>query len=391
MRGAGEVLLRGAIYHVRYYDRNGRQRVESTRQGDPDEAKRILAERIAAIKNGVPVTPQIARLTLEAAAALVEADYELKDNRSLAHVQRHLTTLKNYFGRTRRMTAITAADIDQFAVTRKREGYTLASINREKAALRRAFKLAIRKGLLLVAPYIETPKEDNARRGFFEYAEFAAVRAALPPDLQVVATLAYYTGWRLKAEILPMEWSWVDRAACTITLPAACSKNKRPRVYAYGELPELVAAIAACWREHERIEKTHQKVTARVFVRWTGKKRTGKPVKSWRKAWRIACTAANQEGQIPHNFRRTASRNLRRRGVQAGERMALIGHLTDSMDRRYAIVDEADLAAAAGRLADLATEGAGGPDPGANKIKNKITGGSRGLTADGRQRLRLVK
>jgi integrase len=388
MRGAGELRLRGAIFHIRYYDRNGRQREESTRQTDREEAERILAERIAAIKNGVPVTPQIGKLTLEAAAALVEADYELKENRSLEHVKRHLATLKNYFGKSRRMSAITAADVDAFALARKRDGMKLASINREKAALRRAFKLAIRKGLLVVAPYIETPKENNARTGFLEYAAFAAIRAALPPDLRVVATAAFYTGWRVKAELLALDWKHIDRDACTINLPAACSKNKRPRVFPYGELPELREAIEHCWTEHERIAKL-DKVTARVFVRWTGKKRTGKPIKSWRKAWRIACAGAGQAGQIPHNFRRTASRNLRRRGVQSGERKALIGHITDSMDARYSIVDEADLAEAAGRLAGLA-EGAG-PGPDGNKGKNKGKAGSRVSAAAGRNGLRLVK
>lgn len=47
--------------------------------------------------------------------------------------------------------------------------------------------------------------------------------------------------------------------------------------------------------------------------------------------------------RILHDFRRTAVRNLERAGVPRSTAMALVGHETESIYRRYAIVDEAML------------------------------------------------
>jgi len=48
-------------------------------------------------------------------------------------------------------------------------------------------------------------------------------------------------------------------------------------------------------------------------------------------------------GRTPHNFRRTAARNLIRAGVPQHVVMKLCSWKTDAMFRRYAIVDERDL------------------------------------------------
>jgi len=82
--------------------------------------------------------------------------------------------------------------------------------------------------------------------------------------------------------------------------------------------------------------------------------RSGKQIKNFQKAWADACTAAGVSDRIPHDFRRTAVRNLERASVSRSVAMKLTGHKTESVYRRHAIVSESDLSAGVQKLAGLA-------------------------------------
>ena len=58
-------------------------------------------------------------------------------------------------------------------------------------------------------------------------------------------------------------------------------------------------------------------------------------------------------GRIFHDFRRTAVRNHERAGVPRSVAMQMVGHKTEAAYRRYAIVSDADLRAAADKLAAI--------------------------------------
>jgi integrase len=69
--------------------------------------------------------------------------------------------------------------------------------------------------------------------------------------------------------------------------------------------------------------------------------RNGKRIKNVRGAW--ACKAAGHPGRPIHDMRRSAVRNLERDGVPRSAAMAMVGHKTESIYRRYAIVDSGAL------------------------------------------------
>ena len=60
--------------------------------------------------------------------------------------------------------------------------------------------------------------------------------------------------------------------------------------------------------------------------------------------------------------RRTAVRNLERAGVPRSDAMAMVGHLTESIYRRYAISDEASLRESAAKLDALHDSDITSPD-----------------------------
>src|SRR5581483_3631209 len=65
--------------------------------------------------------------------------------------------------------------------------------------------------------------------------------------------------------------------------------------------------------------------------------------KEFRRSWQKACEAAEVPTLKFHDLRRTAVRNMRRAGVSQVVRMRISGHRTDSMERRYNIVDVEDM------------------------------------------------
>jgi integrase len=82
-------------------------------------------------------------------------------------------------------------------------------------------------------------------------------------------------------------------------------------------------------------------------------RRQGQPIKSFWKRWKTACAETGCPGRIPHDFRRTAVRNLNRAGVTETVAMKITGHKTRSVFDRYDITSEEDLAEASRKLQTL--------------------------------------
>ena len=341
----GELRKRGSVWWIRYY-RNGRRHEESSHSRKKTDAERLLRLREGDVARGVPVTPQIGRLRFDEAATDLITDYRVNGRRSLADVERRTRLhLEPFFG-GRRMVALTTSHVRAYIDARQAAGAANASINRELAALKRMFTLAIEAQKLLYRPHIPMLKEHNVRTGFFERDEFEAVRAQLPAALGPVMTFAYLTGWRVMSEIVPIKWRQIDRRVGTVRLDPGTTKNEDGRLFPYGDLlSELADTIDAQWHYTKRIEQERGIVCPWVFHR------NGRPIRSLHGAWRTACKAAGHPQRIPHDFRRTAVRNLVRAGVPENVAMRLTGHKTRSVFDRYDIVNEADLQDAIRKLA----------------------------------------
>jgi len=372
MRGQGRVFDRkgSSFWWISYYfhSREVREaarhvrtgkKIELTAKNSQHEAERFLKSRlgeIAAEQHGgrAFVGPQQERITINELLDGLETDYKLRD-RWNPKVASNVKPLREHFG-TWRAVEVTSEAIGKFIEQLREEGYSNATANRRTQLLGQAFKLGIRNKQLSAAPFIPRLSEiSNARQGFFETADFEAVLSHLPEYLRDFCRFGFLTGWR-KGSIESLRWS--DVGEDVIYLRAENSKTRKPETIPLeGDLQDIIER-----RRAAAILKGKDGETR--FAEYVFHK-DGEPVGDFRKAWASACVAAGlgkmvcpkcgsegarvcescevttrYSGKIFHDFRRTASRNMIAAGVPQAVAMKITGHRTDSMFRRYAIVNE---------------------------------------------------
>jgi integrase len=368
----------GAIFRPKYRDRNGSVREsavwwvrfrqhgrtvrQSTESTDERKALAFLREREGKVQLNILVSPKGDRLTLEAAATMIRDDYMANGRKAVATLAAQLAHLVQHLGSSTRLARLSTDAIENYKATRLKEGAAPATINRELSTLRRMASLARHRHGLIVPFTISMFHERNARKGFFEAADFEAVCAQLRPELAALARAAAITGWR-KSELRSRQWSHVDFAAGWIRLEPEETKNTEGRQFPL--IPELRTLLETQRARVEAIQRNVKRIVPWVFAR-----DDGVAVGDFKKAWATSCIRAGffrvepvgepKDGEqktrkVPtklfHDFRRTAVRNLVRAGIPETTAMELTGHKTRAVFKRYTIVDEGMLREAGAKLA----------------------------------------
>jgi integrase len=224
----GSLYQRGSVWWLKYRanDRIIRESSGSTKEGD---AKSLLKRREGASEEGRPVIPRVEKVTVGELLDGLKAEYEANGRRSLDRLTFSLAHLRPVFG-PRRAVHVTAADVTVYITARQAAKAANATINRELAALKKAYSLALATERIHRAPRFGMLQEDNIRQGFFERDQLEAVRRLLPEYLRGLVTVAYITGWRIQSELLPVQWRQVDFAAGTLRLEPGTTKNREGRV-----------------------------------------------------------------------------------------------------------------------------------------------------------------
>ena len=336
----GSTYKRGNTWWISYY-RDGIHMRESSGSVSQAEAKRLLSLKESDIAKGIPVTPRMGQIRFSEMAADEINDYRINGRRSVKDVEtRFEKHILPFFGEAR-ASAITTADIRRYVVRRQEEGAANGTINRELTAIKRAFSLAAQAGKIMTKPHVPMLKENNVRKGFFDLEQFEAVRKRLSPDVQPMVTFAYITGWRIRSEVRFLQWSQVDFRSASCASSLARRRTTRRGCF---PSPESCARSWSTRRTEAGVLRKRGIICPWVFHRG------GKPIKEFRRSWKTACKAAGVPGKIPHDFRRTAVRNLVRAGIPEAVAMKMTGHKTRSVFERYNIVSEGDLFDAARKL-----------------------------------------
>jgi integrase len=155
--------------------------------------------------------------------------------------------------------------------------------------------------------------ESQPRQGFVEDADFRAIVQQLEPAAALAAWIAFETAWRIRSEVLTLEWARVELAEGCIRLDGEHSKNGQPRTAYLSP-----ATTRLLQQQRERVVAVGAqlgRLIPDVFIH-TGKgPLQGRRVREFNKQWRSACEAAGYTGVLLHDLRRSGVRAMVRAGV----------------------------------------------------------------------------
>lgn len=340
------IYKRGGVYWIQL--KTGGQRIresvrQATGQNTLQAARALEKKRLGELEAGTWRGTEEKQLRLSDLQRLLEADYLDKDRRSGDRMGQAWDHLARYFTGDPPALTVTTDRLHAYVAHRRAAGFAAATIRNELTALRRAFRVAVERQRLRPGsvPAFPSLKVDNARDVFYTDAEIAAVRQELPPALRNLWTVAAWTGWR-RNELFRLQWAQVDFPAGVIRLDTGTTKNREGREVPFSPVPELVAALEAQRAYTRETERRTGQIVPHVFHR------NGKPIKRMDVARQQACRRAGvlaRDGRpkVLHDLRRSAARALTRAGVPRHVAMRILGLKTESMFRRYSIVETQDL------------------------------------------------
>jgi integrase len=276
--------------------------------------------------------------------------YSRENKRSWDRDTRSVKRLATAFS-GKRLTEITPADIERYKMLRQASvdshGHypKPATINRELACLKAMFNVA-RKGLLHLpggmpndnpVSSVKFFEEHNIRDRILTAEEFQRMLDASPEYLKPILHCAYYTGMR-RGELLALTWDKVDLKAGFIRLKDTDTKTDEARKIPIGrELREVLRRLPVA------VDAQGQRVPY-VFTR------NGQRLQSIKRVFMRVRQETGITNTVFHDFRHTATTNLRRAGVDTLTTMKITGHKTMAVFTRYNTIDEHDLKAAQRRM-----------------------------------------
>jgi len=208
------------------------------------------------------------------------------------------------------------AMIDEAFENRKVSGETL-----------RAFKSKKVKRLMKGA--------SNARERTLTIEEYISLKGEAAPHLRAMLTICWYTGMRT-GEIHKLKWSYIDKEAGFIRLPADVTKEKKPKNIPMSKHVKEVLLSLPLPRH-------------RIYVFTFN----GKPIASadgHKRSFKTACKEANipygiktPGGITFRDVRTTVKTNMLSAGVDKVYRDIILGHSLLGMDQYYMKPSEEDL------------------------------------------------
>jgi integrase len=345
------VKVPSKFLYIQFYTGDEQKRI-NTKTNEPEEAYRMLLDNRRRVNEGERVLPsEAAKLKYEGLKRILMDYYREHYPASLRTRKTEDGGIEETFDGADNMdaffggmsiTAITATKIQEYIKKYTKMGYKGPTVRRQLSRLKSAFERARDLDLITSAhiPSFRLPKDSRAREGFLDPADFNTLLEAMPEHLRLTTLYLYYTGSRM-GEVKKITWGMVSKDCTEIIIPARITKTDDGRTV---PLVGPLAEIAEVLRE---TRKKFPKASEPVFN-----------MRNFRRMWNRTCHKLGlgvydekgdnrrYTGLHPHDFRRSASRNLIKAGVPRSTAMLITGHKTESIFERYNIKDTADAEAA---------------------------------------------
>jgi integrase len=325
----------GKVYWIEYYvnGRRKRERIGPNKKAAEQRLREVL--KLRAEERFIDKDPA-SRLTLGELCKWYLDLPEVKAKDSYNRDGHFIGHLKRLLGEGTKIKDITPGKMESYQKQRLAEpspvhpgmNITPCEVNKEVMALKIIFNRAVRHGKLKLNPIAQVKRlpENNIRQRVLTHEEFTALLNASEPHLRPIIQMAYHMGMR-KDEIVRLVWSEVDLRKGFIRLPGDRTKTDSPRTIPLH--PEV----------RNILEKLPRGLhTDRVFLRH------GQPFDEIKHSFQSACEKAEIENFTFHDLRHCALNNLRKAGNDFFQIMAMSGHKTISVFKRYNLVTEEELA-----------------------------------------------
>lgn len=202
-----------------------------------------------------------------------------------------------------------------------------STVNRYLASFSKVLTVAVQEwGWLDDSPMrkVSKPSEAKGRHRFLSIEEkdrfLAACKTSKNPYLYPVVSIALLTGMRF-GEIIRLKWEDIDVGSGLIVLQETKNGDRR-----------YIPLFPALQIVFEAIQPKNQQ--GKIFASQRLNNQSG--VLGIRGAFAKALKEANIENFRFHDLRHTAASYLAMQGATQGELMAILGHKTPAMTRRYA-------------------------------------------------------
>ena len=360
-RGTGSIFLQpgSSIWWYQIWI-NGKRQRGSTGCRTKREADAFVRRKLAEYSVGLS-SPESQKVTVKELVEDVLLRNKNNGNKTVADDEsRWKNHLEPFFGHLR-ATQVSSDLIDRYInkrksdQTRSKTAPENGTINRELALVKSAFNHGTEQTPPKVrfVPHFNMLEENNVRRGFLQDEQYLRLSRECAVEGVWLAGLfetAFAYGWR-EDELLALRVGQLDLLGKIIDLGETKNGDQRMIHMTEHVFQCLVRCVAG------------KKPDDFVFTRDDGSR-----VKDFRQAWWNACIRAGlgrfecrdcdsnvSEGRRCstcqskkkakyiglkfHDLRRTGIRNMSRKGIPEKVGMLISGHRTDSVYRRYNIVD----------------------------------------------------